>query len=125
VGQVLVNRSICKKDGICVAVCPAGTLALSEEGYPEVVGTVCYQCGHCMAVCTSQALTHTDLPVGGMLPVAKEQPSAEVVDNLLMSRRSIREFRDEPIERETLEAILDVAGGRRRPATIRTSTGSC
>jgi nitroreductase/NAD-dependent dihydropyrimidine dehydrogenase PreA subunit len=113
VGQILVDRSICKKDGICVAVCPTRTLALSEEGYPEAVGTVCIQCGHCMAVCTSQALTHTELPVGGMLPVAKEQPSAEVVDNLLMSRRSIRAFRDKPIERETLEAILDVA--RRAP----------
>lgn len=112
-GQILVDRSICKRDGICVAVCPARTLALGEEGYPEEVGALCYQCGHCMAICPSQALTHTELPPGGMLPVAKEQPSAEVVDNLLMSRRSIREFRDKPIEQETLEAVLDVA--RRAP----------
>jgi nitroreductase/NAD-dependent dihydropyrimidine dehydrogenase PreA subunit len=114
VSHILVDKSICKKDGICVAVCPARTIALDEEGYPEEIGTVCYQCGHCVAICTSQALTQTDLPAGGMLPVAKEQPSAEVVDNLLMSRRSIREFRDKPIERETLEAILDVA--RRAPS---------
>ncbi len=112
-GQILVNKSICKKDGICVAVCPAGTIGLDAEGYPEEIGTVCYQCGHCMAICTSQALTHTGLPVGGMLPVTQEQPSAEVVDTLLMSRRSIREFRDKPIARETFEAVLEVA--RRAP----------
>jgi nitroreductase/NAD-dependent dihydropyrimidine dehydrogenase PreA subunit len=109
VSQILVDKSICKKDGICVAVCPARTIALDEEGYPEEIGAVCYQCGHCVAICSSHALTHTGLPIGGMLPVAQEQPSAEVVDNLLMSRRSIREFRDRPIERQTLEAILDVA----------------
>ena len=119
-GQILVDGSICKKDGICVAACPAGTLALDADGYPEEVGAICYHCGHCAAICPSQALTHTGLPAGGMLPVAKDQPSAEVVDSLLMSRRSIREFRDQPIERATFEAILDVA--RRAPTASNDQT---
>jgi len=114
--RILVDTSVCKKDGICVAVCPARTISINEEGYPEDRGPLCYECGHCVAICPSRALTHSALPEGDMLPVPKEQPAADVVDNLLMSRRSIREFREKAIERETLEAILDVA--RRAPTAV-------
>jgi len=36
-----------------------------------------------------------------------------VIDSFLMSRRSVREFKDKPIDRKTLETLLDVA--RRAP----------
>jgi len=36
-----------------------------------------------------------------------------MIDSFLISRRSVREFKDRPIARETLEALLDVA--RRAP----------
>jgi len=113
VSQILVDKNICKKDGTCVAVCPVQAIAMNAEGYPEETGAPCIFCGHCVAICGCQAITHSGLPAEKMLPVAKEQPSAEAIDNLLMSQRSIREFSDKPIAKETLEAILDVA--RRAP----------
>jgi nitroreductase len=47
------------------------------------------------------------------LPALKKLPAPAVIDRFLMSRRSVREFRDRPIARATLEALLDVA--RRAP----------
>jgi len=112
--QIVVDRELCKKDGACVAVCPSGTLALNGEGFPEEVPErQCILCGHCVAVCASDALKHTGLPEGAFLPAQKKLPEPEAMDDFLNSRRSVREFKAQPVARETLEALLDVA--RRAP----------
>jgi nitroreductase/NAD-dependent dihydropyrimidine dehydrogenase PreA subunit len=112
--QITVDTNLCKKDGACVAVCPARFLALNEKGFPEEVsGRDCILCGHCVAVCPHHALTHTGLPQGAFLPVAKELPSPALLDGLLLSRRSVREFKNRPVDRGILETLLDVA--RRAP----------
>ena len=112
--QITVDRDLCKRDGVCVDVCPSRTLALNEEGFPEEVSEdKCILCGQCVAVCASHALTHSGLPEGDFLPMPKELPTPAMMDGFLMSRRSVRTFKDRPIARETLEALLDVA--RRAP----------
>jgi len=112
--QITVDTSLCKRDGACVAVCPSRTLALNEDGFPEEVdGSRCILCGHCVAVCACDALTHTGLPQEAFLPAIKELPNPAMMDSFLMSRRSVRAFKNRPVARETLEALLDVA--RRAP----------
>ena len=112
--QITVDRTLCKKDGACVEVCPACVLAADGEKFPEAVYEGrCIFCGHCVAVCPQAALTHAGLPQEPFLPAAKELPAPSLMDGFLMSRRSVREFKDRPIAREVLEALLDVA--RRAP----------
>jgi nitroreductase/NAD-dependent dihydropyrimidine dehydrogenase PreA subunit len=114
VSQIAVDTNLCKGDGACVAVCPAGFLALNEKGFPEEVADhTCILCGHCVAVCPHDALAHTGLPQEPFLPAAKKLPSPALIDGFLMGRRSVREFKDRPIARATLETLLDVA--RRAP----------
>jgi nitroreductase/NAD-dependent dihydropyrimidine dehydrogenase PreA subunit len=114
VSQIVVDVNLCKGDGACVAVCPAGMLRLNAKGIPEEdPDGICILCGHCAAVCPHDALTHTGLPQEPFLPASKKLPDPEVIDNFLMSRRSVREFKGGPIVREKLEALLDVA--RRAP----------
>ena len=112
--RVMVDANLCKKDGACVAVCPARVLSLNEERFPEEVpGSICILCGHCVAVCASNALSHSGLPQEAFLPASNKLPVPAVIDGFLMSRRSVREFKDRPIAKKTLEALLDVA--RRAP----------
>ncbi len=111
--QISVDTNLCKGDGACVAVCPARVLALGEKGFPEEVAANCILCGHCVAVCPHDALTHSGLPREPFMPVGRKLPDSEMIDNFLMSRRSVREFKNEPIAHGTLEALLDVA--RRAP----------
>jgi len=114
VNQIRVNRDLCKKDGACIAVCPARFLAVDGDGFPaEVAGGRCILCGHCVAVCPHDAMEHVDLPREEFLPASKEIPSAAVMDGFLMNRRSVREFKQRPVSRETLESLLEVA--RRAP----------
>ena len=112
--QIIVDVNLCKGDGACVAVCPAKVLILNKSGFPEEVpDNNCILCGHCVAVCPHAALTHAGLPQEPFLPASKKLPDPAVIDSFLISRRSVREFKDRPIARETLEALLDVA--RRAP----------
>jgi nitroreductase/NAD-dependent dihydropyrimidine dehydrogenase PreA subunit len=112
--QIAVDTSRCKKDGACVAVCPSGTLGLDEQGFPaEVHEDRCILCGHCVAVCSCDAITHAGLPEEALLPMPAKLPDPELMDGFLMSRRSVRAFKDKPVSVETLESLLDVA--RRAP----------
>lgn len=115
--QIVVDKERCKKDGACVAVCPSRTLALDENRFPvENPEGTCTLCGHCVAVCSCDAIRHTGVPEEACLPMPQELPSPELMDGLLKSRRSTREFKDRPVSREVLEALLDV--GRRAPTAV-------
>jgi nitroreductase/NAD-dependent dihydropyrimidine dehydrogenase PreA subunit len=112
--QITVNRELCIQDGACAAVCPSMTLVIGADGYPqENPQNACIACGHCVAVCSCGALSHAGLPQEPFLPMPQALPSQEAVDNLLIGRRSVREFGDQPVLRATLEVLLDVA--RRAP----------
>ncbi len=51
---------------------------------------------------TAMLWSHTGLPQEPFLPASKELPTPAVIDGFLMSRRSVREFKDRPIAKETL-----------------------
>ena len=115
--QIAVNESLCRRDGVCVAVCPSLTLGKDANGFPhEAVEGTCFSCGHCVAVCPNGALSHSGLPQDAELPASATLPAAEAVDALLNGRRSVREFKDRPVSKETLEALLDIA--RRAPTAV-------
>jgi nitroreductase/NAD-dependent dihydropyrimidine dehydrogenase PreA subunit len=108
--QITVDRDLCLRDGLCVDVCSSKALRLGEDGFPEeVAGRSCNLCGHCTAVCVCEALAHTGLPSEPSVPAARELPAPALIDGFLLSRRSVREFKNRPVARETLEALLDVA----------------
>jgi nitroreductase/NAD-dependent dihydropyrimidine dehydrogenase PreA subunit len=119
--QISVDTRLCKQDGACVEVCPSRNLALNVRGYPEeVTEGRCILCGHCVAVCPTNALTHNGLPDEPFLPAPKRLPAPALIDGFLMSRRSVRTFRKRPVDRETLEAVLDVA--RRAPTATNSQS---
>jgi nitroreductase/Pyruvate/2-oxoacid:ferredoxin oxidoreductase delta subunit len=114
VSQITVDAQLCRRDGLCVAVCPSGAIRRAATGSPEETpGGNCVFCGHCVAVCPHGALTHHGLPDEPMLPMPAELPSPAALEGLRISRRSVREFKNQPLGREVLEALLEVA--RRAP----------
>lgn len=108
--QIVIDTARCRKDLACVAVCPSGTLAAGPDGHPiEAEPGRCIFCGHCVAICGAGAITHAGLPAGPFLPVPHKLPAPQLVDALLLSRRSVREFKSQPVARQTLAALLDLA----------------
>jgi nitroreductase/NAD-dependent dihydropyrimidine dehydrogenase PreA subunit len=115
--EIAIDPSRCTKDGLCAIVCPSRIIVHREKvKIPEIVGEErCISCGHCVAICSSTAISHSAYPPGTISPIQFEKmPSPDQVIELLRTRRSIREFRDKPLEKETIEKIT--TGARLAPS---------
>ena len=108
-----VNSQTCNRDGLCAAVCPLGIIDWSPGAEPTpAVGAegACIRCGHCVAVCPTDSLSHRDMAVESCPPVRPEwRLSPEQGEHFLRARRSIRVYRDKPVERDALAQLIDVA----------------
>lgn len=110
----IVNPEKCKGDGICADQCPTRVICFNGKGtFPQPAANakaVCLDCGHCVAVCPQGALSLKTMSAGRCKTVKKELlPSADQVQHFLESRRSIRNFKEMPVGKETINKILDIA----------------
>lgn len=110
-----VDKTKCKKDGICAAVCPRGVIELSgERDYPTPVkdaSKLCVNCGHCIAVCPHGALSLERMKPDECSRVQKELlPDPDQVGHFLSARRSTRNYLQKPVEKETLSKLISFAG---------------
>ncbi len=111
--HLVLDRSSCRRDGACTRVCPSGLIRTGTDGYPESVPgaeTRCIRCGHCLAVCSSGALA-LEHARADQLPLlaADWRLGPERVGQFLSGRRSIRSYREEPLERSTIAAMIGMA----------------
>ena len=109
-----VDEEKCKRDKICVAECPAKIIQLKEEDrVPTVVEGAeefCIECGHCVAVCPHGALSHRSMIPEQCPPVNRRWIlNPDRVEHFLRSRRSIRNFKEETVDREIIAKLIDIA----------------
>ena len=111
--RFIVDEKKCRRDGICVAVCPVGILRRGEDAPPEQVPgeePLCISCGHCVAACPYGACSLDTMPVGECPPVRPEwRLSPEQAEHFLRSRRSIRVFKDTVVAPGRLERLIRTA----------------
>lgn len=110
--RIITNNELCKGCGTCVLCCPETVFLQSREGEPpEVVREeICISCGQCVAICPQGAISHPDFPQGSIKPVNQDNiPSVEQILEMLKTRRSVRAFKDKPVEKEMIEKIVDGA----------------
>jgi ferredoxin len=107
----VVDAETCLGDGICAEVCPEDILVLVDENAATVEGRAdaCIQCGQCVAVCPTESLTMPKLPMEDFRKLPKRPFGYEEFLDFLRLRRSVRVFKDEPVEREVIQKILDAA----------------
>jgi nitroreductase/NAD-dependent dihydropyrimidine dehydrogenase PreA subunit len=109
-----VDKKTCAGDGKCVEVCPLNILRMNEkERVPEFIqggGDFCINCGHCFALCPSGSIKLSTMSVQDAMQLEHTKlPSAEQVELFLKGRRSIRVYKDKPVEKESIEKLLDIA----------------
>jgi nitroreductase/NAD-dependent dihydropyrimidine dehydrogenase PreA subunit len=109
-----VDRKTCKGDGRCVEICPVQILRMNEAGgVPEFIPggeDLCINCGHCFASCPHGSIRLSTMSVdqAARLDYAA-LPKPEQVELLLKGRRSIRLYKDQPVSKESVEKLLDIA----------------
>ena len=117
---LVIDREKCKQDAICAGECPMALIRMDKEsGYPEMAAGAdgaCLRCGHCVAVCPHGALDHTAVRIGDSPDIRKELTiGEEQAVQFLRSRRSIRAFKDRPVEKEKIQRLIEI--GRYAPTS--------
>ncbi|MDD5129841.1 MAG: nitroreductase family protein [Candidatus Omnitrophica bacterium] len=128
-----VDKKTCAGDGKCVEICPLHILKMNEkEHIPEFIpdgGEICINCGHCFALCPRASIKLSTMEVKNSIDLdLAKLPKAEQVELFLKGRRSIRKYKDEPVAKESIEKLLDIAryapsGINRQPVNWAVVTG--
>jgi nitroreductase/NAD-dependent dihydropyrimidine dehydrogenase PreA subunit len=115
--MISIDTSRCIKDGLCAKVCPRNIFVQHEKlTGPELVNLeYCIACGQCLAICSKDAIQHSEISPTSIGEIQFNlMPSPDQVMELLKSRRSIRAFRDKPLENNAIETII--TGARFAPS---------
>jgi len=106
-----VDLETCIGDGICAEVCPENALELVNEKAATVEDRAheCIYCGQCVAVCPTESLQMPKLEMEDFQRLEKRPFGYDDFFEFLRLRRSVRVFKDRPVEREIIDKILQAA----------------
>jgi len=111
--KIEIDLNNCTKCKACMEDCVV-ELFYFESDCLQIVDDFensCIECGHCAAVCPVNVIRlkfQKDVILKDKL-LKEALPSFETFQNLTLTRRSIRNFKDKSIPRELLKKLLDLA----------------
>lgn len=103
------NEELCTGCGLCVRDCVSGVWRVVDGEPAPVDASLCNQCSHCLAVCPKGAIAHDVLDDAQAVRVNRKKIDPDSYRETVMSRRSVRNFRDREVSRETIDELLDLA----------------
>ena len=106
----LEGCTLCKA---CVNDCVAGLFYIESDTLHIVdeFEELCILCGHCAAVCPVDVvkIKGHDTKSTDDIYKTEDMPDFKSFYNLVLKRRSIRQFKDTPVPKELIEKLLDLA----------------
>lgn len=108
-----LNKEKCIKCKKCLRVCPFTVLKEIDE-YPEIdESKFCLKCYHCAAICPTNSISFEDNTVKSynecnvdLLP-ERLSDCNELLTELVKTRRSIRKYKNTPVEKDIIETVLE------------------
>ena len=103
----------CTKCGTCVNDCPRKLYYFKDNTlcFADIFEEFCLQCGHCVAACPDNIIQIKESPIEEVIDLSKldKSPSFDSFLTLIKKRRSIRQFKSEPVPKDLIEKILEMA----------------
>jgi len=106
-----VDLQTCSGDGICIEICPEKVLEMADGKATTVDGRedACILCGQCVAVCPTESIRMPKLPMENFQNPGKQVFGYDAFVDFLKCRRSIRVFKDKPVEQDLIDRILEAS----------------
>ncbi len=102
-----VDKEKCIHCGLCINDCIASVLEFNKDKIPETLApNRCIGCQHCLSVCPVGAIS-----IFNKNPDESVQPmeiNPEIILNLIQTRRSIRKYKKENVDKETMQKLKNM-----------------
>lgn len=108
--KLKIDKTKCIHCGLCIKDCSCNVLEFDAEKFPQISingETRCMKCQHCLAVC----------PTGALSILGKNPENSEKIEinhnpynvlNLIQSRRSIRQFKKENVDKKIIKKLQNM-----------------
>lgn len=111
--KILINVGDCTKCKACVNDCVPRLFYFKDDRL-QIANNFeedCIECGHCVAICPVNVIQLKTRPLDGVkdLPAKEKGITYDSLYNLVQTRRSIRQFKEKPVPKETIEKILELS----------------
>ncbi|MDH3348780.1 MAG: nitroreductase family protein [Desulfobulbaceae bacterium] len=106
----VIDREKCTKCGDCIKDCPVEIIKLSAE-YPFINDNDednCIKCQHCFTICEPGAISILGLKPDDSIPLKDHLPNGEQMECLIKGRRSVRHYKDEPVDSAVITHLLKI-----------------
>ncbi len=115
--KIEVNLEGCTKCGMCVAECPQRLYYFRDDSLVirRSFDMLCMECGHCVAVCPINNIKLKRYSSEEIRTLSEDYilPDYNEVLNLIQFRRSVRQFKEEPISEDLWKKLIEA--GRYAP----------
>jgi len=107
-----IDTDKCTKCGLCAKDCPTSIIRMKKGSCPYIPAEKekeCFKCQHCPAVCPTGALSILGRNPEQSVTLKGNLPDPQQLETLIKGRRSVRSYRNENLDPELLQQLLDVA----------------
>jgi len=112
--MIEISKDKCINCMACLSVCSRYVYKLisDSDNKEKVVAqypSQCCACGHCISICPVGAISHEELPPEDFKELQPIEISKDAMRNLLLSRRSIRGYKPDPVPDDLIKKLLEGA----------------
>lgn len=111
--KVIISTEKCIGCGLCEKDCPTYNIKVID-GKAVLCGIMCLKCGHCASVCPKKAIELSGFEEEPLPVSDSDRLDPDELLSAIRARRSIRHFKDIPVERDKLDKIIEA--GRYTPS---------
>ena len=105
--KVNIESSKCTGCALCVKDCTDNSLEIRNDK-AVVINENCLMCGHCVAICPESAVTIDGYDMSEVIPIEETDTlDDKQLMKVIKGMRSIRHFKEEKIDKEIINAIID------------------
>lgn len=105
--NIKINYELCNRCGLCSKACGSKRIVIGEDKLPhKVIELSCNDCGQCIAVCPVNAILNTRVDMSEFTEMVEPGINIDQFTHLVRNRRSIRNFKKEPLKKEHIDKIL-------------------
>lgn len=105
-----IKQETCIQCGLCAKDCPVSIIELAP--FPKIIEEKennCIRCQHCLAVCPTGALSIWGIDPKDSFSINGKLPKPEEMTRLIKTRRSIRKYKDENVDKDLINEMLETS----------------